>query len=267
MQDDEARAVEAHEHGAWEGAAPIYVDYVANLTATSGQLDIIDDLIALDRSDRVLDVGCGPGVFSAQLADVVAQVTGVDFSAAMIAEAQRLHPRIEFHVANAEDLPFEDGSFDVAVVNYCAHHLARPEQAFAEIRRVLASGGRLAVVHPIQSRQPSWGSFADAVSEVLPPETVPGGALLNVAEPDVYVDLLSECGYREVECAAREKPVELASLGALLEAGWVIAGLHEQPQDVQDRIEAGVRQRAEPYRNPDDSYTFGDIVLAACGVA
>lgn len=267
MENYDATAVEAHEHGAWEGAAPIYVDYVANLTANSGQLAIIDDLVSLDQADRVLDVGCGPGVLAAQLDERVATVSGVDFSAAMIAEAQRLQPGIEFQVANAEDLPFADGSFDVAVVNYCAHHLARPERALAEIRRVLTSGGRLAVVHPIQSRQPSWGSFADAVGVVLPPETVPGGALLDVAEPEAYIELLSGCGYSEVECTAREKPVELANLGVLLEAGWVIAGLNEQPQDVQDTIEAGVRERAEPYRNADDTYTFGDIVLAASGVA
>ena len=267
MSHYDAAAVEAHEHGAWEGAAPLYVEYVANLTATSGQLEIVYDLVSVDASDRVLDVGCGPGVLSAQLTTQAGHVTGVDFSAAMIAEAQRLHPGIDFQVANAEELPFEDGSFDVAVVNYCAHHLARPDKAFGEIRRVLRPDGRLAVVHPIQALQPSWGSFAEAVAAVLPPETVPGGALLDAAQPKVYVDLLLECGYRDAHCEARQKPVSITSLDVLLEAGWVIAGLAAHPQDIQDRIESGVRDRSAQYRNADGSYTFPDTVLAAHAVA
>ncbi|MGI9490933.1 MAG: class I SAM-dependent methyltransferase, partial [Geminicoccaceae bacterium] len=47
------------------------------------------------------------------------EVVGVDFSANMIGEASRRHPASSFKVANAEDLPFDDASFDVAVVNYC----------------------------------------------------------------------------------------------------------------------------------------------------
>ena len=108
----------------------------------------------------------GTGVLTAQLQSRADEAVGVDFSANMIGEASRKHPALSFKVANAENLPFDDASFDVAVVNYSAHHLARPEKAFSEIRRVLKSSGRLAVIHPIQSRQPSWGSFADAVADV-----------------------------------------------------------------------------------------------------
>ena len=267
MAGYDPQAVEAHEHGAWEGAAPIYVDYVANLTANSGQLEIIRDLVGIAESDRVLDVGCGPGVLTARLNEVAASVTGIDFSAAMIAEAQRHDSSLDVQVANAEDMPFDDGTFTLAVVNYCAHHLARPESAFIEIRRVLQAGGRLAVVHPIQARQPSWGSFADAVGAVLPPETVPGGALLDASDPEVYVELLSNCGYQDVECHPIEKPIILENLEVLIEAGWIIAGLDAQPPDAQKQIEAGVRQRAAPFRNADGAYTFPDIVLAARGIA
>ncbi len=267
MASYEPDKVEFYEHGAWEGAAPLYVEHVANLTANSGQLDLIREAVGIDPRERVLDVGCGPGVLSAQLSEYAAEVTGVDFSAQMIAEAQRHHPKLDFRVANAEDLPFSADRFDLAVVNYCAHHMARPEQAFGEIRRVLVPGGRLVIVHPIQSRQPSWGSFAEAVSAVLPPETVPGGALLDVAEPFVYVELLQGCGYSEVDCQVKEKPVTIKDLDVLLNSGWIITGLHEQPQEIQDRIENGVRERAAPYRNGSGSYTFPDVVLVARGTA
>jgi SAM-dependent methyltransferase len=192
-------------------------------------------------------------------------VTAVDFSAQMIAKALRHHPELDFQVTNLEELPFPHDAFDVAVVNYCAHHLARPDRAFGEVRRVLAPGGRLAVVHPIQSRQPSWGSFADA--DVLPPETVPGGLLLDVAEPEPYIKLLQDCGYSEVVCEIKTKPVSVPRLEQLLEGGWVLTGLHEQSTEVRSRIEAVVRERSAGYRNADDSYTFQDHVLVARGVA
>ena len=267
MPEYNPESVEAHEHGAWEGAASIYTDHVAMLTATNGQIEIVQELVGLKETDRVLDVGCGPGVLTAQLQAVAGEVVGVDFSANMIGEASRQFPASSFKVANAEDLPFDDASFDVAVVNYCAHHLARPEQAFSEIRRVMKPGGKLAVIHPIQSRQPSWGSFADAVANVLPPETVPGGALLNVDQPDAYTKLLTNCGYKDISCRAQEKPVSLGRLETLLESGWIIAGLGSQPQEIRDRIEAGVRQRAQPYQGSDGSYTFPDVVLAAQATA
>ncbi len=259
--------VEEHEHSAWEGAAPLYVEHIAHLTATSGQLELIDEAAGIERTDRVLDVGCGPGVLTALMRELTASVTGVDFSARMIDEARKLYPDIDFRVANAEELPFPDDEFDLAVVNYCAHHLARPVEAFREIRRVLGSGGRLTIVHPIQSRQPSWGSFANAVEEVLGSEVVPGGVLLNVEEPDVYVELLRKCGYDDVACTLKEKPVTLKNLDVLLNSGWTITSLHDQPQDVQDRVERGVRERAAPYRNDDDSFAFPDRVLVALGVA
>jgi SAM-dependent methyltransferase len=267
MTPYEPEKVAKHEHDAWEGAAPIYVDHIANLTAQSGQLELIRDAVGVTETDRVLDVGCGPGVLTAQLFEYSSAATGVDFSARMIAEAQQNNPGIDFHVANAEDLPFAEATFDLAVVNYCAHHLARPEHAFKEIRRVLAPGARLVVVHPIQSRQPSWGSFADAVGAVLPPETVPGGALLDVETPEVYVELLRECGYGEVDCQVKKKPVNVSQLEVLLEAGWVIASLHDQPQDIQDQIERGVRERSAKYRNHDGSYSFSDHVLVASAIA
>jgi SAM-dependent methyltransferase len=263
MNDYDAESVEAHEYGAWEGAAAIYEEHVATLTANSGQIDIINDLIDLDGTDRVLDIGCGPGILTAQVAAFANQAIGIDFSAKMIDEARKLHPGLTFEVENAEKLPFPDRSFNAAVVNYCAHHLARPEKAMKEIRRVLSANGRIAIIHPIQSRQPSWGSFASAVEEVLPPETVPGGFLLNVDQPQVFIDLLINSGFRDVECREREKPVTLEKLKTLLDSGWTIAGLHSQPTEVQSRIEVGVRQRAQAFQNSDGSYTFPDVVLAA----
>jgi SAM-dependent methyltransferase len=99
------------------------------------------------RGGRVLDLGCGTGRFAAALAERgLARVWGVDVSPEMIAVARARLPRsVGLKVARAEALPFSARWFDAAVGWLVVHLLDRPT-AFAEARRVLRPGGRLAVV-------------------------------------------------------------------------------------------------------------------------
>ena len=93
---------------------------------------------------RVLDAGCGTGLVAAALAGRT-RVTGVDPEPEMLAVARRrLPPEVELLRASAEELPFADASFDAAVLRLVVHLLDRP-RALAELRRVLAPGGRLVV--------------------------------------------------------------------------------------------------------------------------
>jgi SAM-dependent methyltransferase len=98
------------------------------------------------RGRRVLDVGCGTGRLSVALAERGAKVWGVDPSPEMLAVARAKAPRgVAFKEATAESLPFKDGWFD-RVVLWLVVHLVDRSAALAEARRVLAPGGRVAVV-------------------------------------------------------------------------------------------------------------------------
>jgi SAM-dependent methyltransferase len=99
------------------------------------------------RGRRVLDVGCGTGRLLQQLvAHFDAKGTGVDASAEMLAVARRNVPSgVELVAGLAEELPFADSSFERAVLQLVVQHLDRP-RAFAELRRVLVPGGRIAIV-------------------------------------------------------------------------------------------------------------------------
>ena len=63
-------------------------------------------------------------------------MTGVDLAEGMLEHARRTHPHIEFLHADAEDLPFDDGAFDVALGAFIVNHLPHPERAAAELARV-----------------------------------------------------------------------------------------------------------------------------------
>lgn len=94
----------------------------------------------------MLDAGCGTGRLAAELADSgLARVWGVDASPQMLAVARAKTRRAGFKQGRLEALPFRDGWFDAAVA-WLVVHLVERLSAFAEARRVLAPGGRLAVV-------------------------------------------------------------------------------------------------------------------------
>jgi SAM-dependent methyltransferase len=122
----------------------------------------------LSPGARVLDVGCGPGTITLDLAAHVApgRTIGVDREASVIAEARRLldsQPTsgVEFRTADAYALGFDDGSFDVVHAHQLLQHLSDPVAALVEMRRVLRPGGVLAV------RDGDYGGFVWAPSDPL----------------------------------------------------------------------------------------------------
>jgi len=95
---------------------------------------------------RVLELGCGPAttLWGANLEriDPSWRLTLTDFSPGMIEAARAvLGARAEYVVADAQELPFADESFDVVLANHMLYHVPDRPRAFLEIRRVLASGG------------------------------------------------------------------------------------------------------------------------------
>jgi len=106
----------------------------------------------LDRlgpGQDLLDVGCGPGTITRDLARLVApgMVVGIDAAPTVIAEAsaEASGGNVSFRVGDVYTLPFADGSFDIVHAHQVLQHLAEPVAALREMRRVLRPGGLVAV--------------------------------------------------------------------------------------------------------------------------
>jgi ubiquinone/menaquinone biosynthesis C-methylase UbiE len=104
------------------------------------------DFAAVTAGQRVLDVGCGPGALTAELVKRLQaeNVSAVDPSEPFVAAARERHPTVSVKQATAEELPFEDASFDAALAQLVVHFMADPVAGLREMGRVTRSGGVVA---------------------------------------------------------------------------------------------------------------------------
>ena len=116
--------------------------------------------------EHALDVCCGTGDIAFALASAGANVTAVDFSAAMLNVAkeraseqkpERENPK--FERADAQALSFTDGSFDIVTVGYGLRNLGSWEQGLREMHRVARTGGRLLVLDFGKPDNAAWRAF------------------------------------------------------------------------------------------------------------
>lgn len=139
--------IEAH----WNLRAPSYDEFVVKGFADSRERRAWQDHFASILGDEplgILDVGCGPGIVSMQLAEMGHRMTSVDISDDMIARARKNADEnglsIDFRKGDAMSLDFADESFDAVVSDYMLWTVPDPEKVFSEWMRVLKPGGTLA---------------------------------------------------------------------------------------------------------------------------
>ena len=99
------------------------------------------ELLAPAQGERILDLGCGTGHLTSQIAESGAEIVGIDSSEDMVRVASENYPHIRFEVADARSLPFE-GEFEAVFSNAVLHWVRPPEAVVDSVRRALRPGGR-----------------------------------------------------------------------------------------------------------------------------
>ncbi len=124
------------------------------------------ELLAPKPGERILDLGCGTGHLTAEIASRGADVFGIDRSPEMIAAAKKQYPRLKFEVADARELAF-GRQFDAVFSNAALHWILEPASVIREVagalkpngRFVAEFGGRGNIQHLIEAVARAWAAF------------------------------------------------------------------------------------------------------------
>lgn len=168
-------------------------------------LETLTARIAGAGHTRALDVGCGAGHTAHALARHAAHVVAVDLTEPMLEQTRRGAAEhglanVETRRADAEALPFPDGSFDLVACRLCAHHFFDPEQSLREVRRVLAPGGRFFLIDIVAPETPVLDSFLQAFEVVRDPSHVRDHSVSQ------WRGMLARAGFGEIEVALWPMP-------------------------------------------------------------
>lgn len=134
----------------WDESAEAWIASVGE-SGDWGRRNILDAAMLGRIGDRTfasaLDVGCGEGRFCRMLKDRGIPVVGIDPTEPLLDQAANRDPAGDYRLASAENLPFEDGKFDLVVTYLTLIDIPDYKAAIQEMRRVLAPGGTLLVAN------------------------------------------------------------------------------------------------------------------------
>lgn len=144
----EPTAKRRHVRAMFDRIAPRYdaMNRLLSLGLDRGWRRVALDAIAVGRGDRVLDLACGTGDLAALAAARGARVVGADFARAMLRGAQQRGVGCALVQADAEALPFRTGFATAATCGFALRNFVSLEAALGELGRVLAPGGRIALL-------------------------------------------------------------------------------------------------------------------------
>jgi SAM-dependent methyltransferase len=260
-------AANADQIAYWNGAAgetwTAIQDRMDRQLEGIGQVGIA--ALAPKAGERLLDVGCGCGATSLALARAVGAdgaVTGLDISAPMLARARTRAAEaglanLRFEEADAQTDRFAPGAYDGIFSRFGVMFFADPAAAFANMRRGLKPGGRLAFV--------CWRAMAENPFMVLPmmaatphlppsPPPVPGApGPFAFADQDRVRGVLNDAGFQDIGFAQHDEHIGAGdldeSVSVALRVGPLAAAIRENP-DRREVVTRAIREAMAPHVTP-----------------
>jgi demethylmenaquinone methyltransferase / 2-methoxy-6-polyprenyl-1,4-benzoquinol methylase len=199
-------------------------EVAAMFDGVAKRYDLVNDLLSLGRTKawrkattkliqprpgmKILDLAAGTGSSSEPLAAAGADVIPADFSEGMLAAGRKARPHLPFTKADALNLPFADGEFDVATISFGLRNTQKTAKALAEMYRVVKPGGTLVVT---EFSSPTFGPFRTIYTNYLM-KALPAIARKTSSNPDAYIYLAE---------SIRAWPDQKGLAAEISAAGWV----------------------------------------------
>jgi SAM-dependent methyltransferase len=210
--------------------------------------------------DRAIDLACGPGTVACALAQRVQHVVGLDSTVPMLEQARGLARRqnvnnVEWRAGDVYQTPYADGSFNIVTCRFAFHHFEKPALAFAEMIRLVASGGRVVVCDGLASEEAAKAEAFNAMERRRDPSTVEFRTLpylrglfeaAGLGDPQVQ---RFDVSYLASDLVARSFPVDNDRAGLLAMIESTVAG---------DKMDVGAHWTPEGVR-----FAFRSAVLSA----
>jgi SAM-dependent methyltransferase len=245
--DPERRGLE-WQVGVWDRISQLYLREVDPRFAT-----VVENVLTrgeLKPGDRVLDLGTGTGsvaIAAAGLVGPAGKVTAVDISPDMLALTRRRivesgRRNVDLREGRAEQLPVDDGSFDVLLASLSLMYAIDRAAAAREIRRVLRLGGRVVASVWAAAERCDIVLFQQTAGKFAPPPPVPGVGPGALANPDPFLAQLADVGIE-----ARVETEELGFDFPDFELAWeVLAGVTtaqlppERQQEAKEAVQVAM---------------------------
>ena len=215
------------------------------------------DRLPLPPGSKVLDVGCGSGVFLELAVERGLSVSGRDATPALLDAAKRRVPSAVLREADLESLPFGDAEFDLVTGFNALQYAAQPVQALREARRVSRPGGQIVIATwGKPERCEAAGQFrAMEALMPLPPPGTPGRFALSV--DGALIALAAQAGLQAVQevdvPVTWSYPDLTTALRGLLSAGPAIKAIRHAGEPT---VRAAVTDAIAPYRNAMGGYAL-----------
>jgi SAM-dependent methyltransferase len=208
---------------AWDGPEgvqwSVHVDHYERSTRLHWARFVAE--VPIGRTARVLDVGCGNGRSSCDVAAIAADggVLGVDLSSQMLGRARSRAERdglsnVTFEQADAQVYPFEPASRDLVISTFGIMFFADPVAAFANVRNALRPSGRLAALVWQGFDVNEWLTVvrnALAMGRELPAPPLGAPGPVSLGDPARVEQLLTAAGFGDVTLTSIEEPVDFGA--------------------------------------------------------
>ncbi len=228
--------------------------------------DTVLDRTGVSEGTRYLDIGCGAGMAAAKASALGALVTGLDASTALIDIAQSRLPAAAFHVGDLQELPFQDGGFDLVTSFNAIQYAGDVAAALSEAKRVLAPGGTLAIATWGDPEGMEAAEVVTALKPLLPPPPPNAPGPFALSNDLVLRRFVRKGGFEPYDVFDVDSPWsypnEPAAIAGLAASGVAAKAISLAGKDAVDKAHLSA---IAPFRKSDGRIEFGatfKVVLA-----